>query len=90
MFSALGLIFGATEGVSSRFKVLSSPGLIFGGTEGVVSCLMYCWSGLVFSGTEGVGSRFHFLRARTHFRRYCGRRVPFLYFCALRLIFGSV
>jgi hypothetical protein len=38
---------------------------------------MYCGSGLVFSGTEGVGSRFHVLRARTHFRRYRGRRVPF-------------
>jgi hypothetical protein len=29
------------------------------------------------SGTEGDGSRFQVLRARTHFQRYRGRRVPF-------------
>jgi hypothetical protein len=33
--------------------------------------------GLVFVGTESVRSRFQVLRARTHFRRYLGRRVPF-------------
>jgi hypothetical protein len=33
--------------------------------------------GHVFGGTEGVGSRFFILRARTHFRRYRGRRVSF-------------
>jgi hypothetical protein len=32
---------------------------------------------LVFSCTEGVGSCFIVLRARTHFRRYRGRRLPF-------------
>jgi hypothetical protein len=38
---------------------------------------MFCAPGLVFSGTGGVGSRFQVLRARTHFRRFRGRRVPF-------------
>jgi hypothetical protein len=38
---------------------------------------MFCAHGLVFGGIEGVGSRFLILRARTHFRRYRGRRVPF-------------
>jgi hypothetical protein len=38
---------------------------------------MFCAPGFVFGGTEGVGSRFHFLRSRTHFRRYRGRRVSF-------------
>jgi hypothetical protein len=38
---------------------------------------MFCSPGLVFVGTEGVRSRFHVLRARTRFRRYRGRRVPF-------------
>jgi hypothetical protein len=38
---------------------------------------MFCTPGLVFGGTEGVGSRFHVLRARTRFRWYRGRRVPF-------------
>jgi hypothetical protein len=38
---------------------------------------MFCAPRLIFGGTEGVGSCFHVLRARTHFRRYRGRRVPF-------------
>jgi hypothetical protein len=38
---------------------------------------MFCAVGLVFGGIGGVKSRFHVLRARTHFRRYRGRRVPF-------------
>jgi hypothetical protein len=38
---------------------------------------MFCAPGLVFDGDDGVGSRFHVLRARTHFRRFCGPRVPF-------------
>jgi hypothetical protein len=31
---------------------------------------------LIFDGTKGDGSRFHVLRARTHFRRYRGCRIP--------------
>jgi hypothetical protein len=31
---------------------------------------------LIFDGTKGVRYRFHVLRARTHFRRYRGRRIP--------------
>jgi hypothetical protein len=38
---------------------------------------MICAPGLIFDGTEGVGSLFHVLRARTRFRQYRGRRVPF-------------
>jgi hypothetical protein len=38
---------------------------------------MFCAPGLSFGGTKGVGSRFHDLRARTRFRRYRGRQVPF-------------
>jgi hypothetical protein len=38
---------------------------------------LFCAPELVFGGTEGVGSRFHVLRARIHFRRYRGGRVPF-------------
>jgi hypothetical protein len=41
---------------------------------------MFCAPGLGVSGTEGVGPRFHVLRSRTRFRRYRGRRVPFLSF----------
>jgi hypothetical protein len=38
---------------------------------------MFCVPGLVFGAIEGVGTRFLFLRSRTHFRQYRGRRVPF-------------
>jgi hypothetical protein len=38
---------------------------------------MFCVPALVFGGTESVGSCFHVLRARTHFRRYRWRPVPF-------------
>jgi hypothetical protein len=47
--------------------VPSASGLVF----------TFCAPELVFDGTEGVGSRFQVLCARTHFRRYRGRRVPF-------------
>jgi hypothetical protein len=39
--------------------------------------LKFCALELVFGGIEGVESRFHVLRARTHWRRYRGRRVSF-------------
>jgi hypothetical protein len=38
---------------------------------------VFCAPELVLSGSEGVTSHFHVLRARTHFRRYRGRRLPF-------------
>jgi hypothetical protein len=38
---------------------------------------MFCALGLVFGGAEGVKCRFQVLRARTRFRRYRWRRVPF-------------
>jgi hypothetical protein len=43
---------------------------------------MICAPELIFKGTEVVGYRFHVFRARTRFRRYRGRRVPFS--CFLR------
>jgi hypothetical protein len=50
---------------------------------------MFCAPGLVFGGTEGVSSRFHILRARTIFRWYRVRRVPFSCF-ALPDLFSKV
>jgi hypothetical protein len=38
---------------------------------------MFCAHDLVFGGTEVVGSRFNVLGARSRFRRYRGRQVPF-------------
>jgi hypothetical protein len=42
-----------------------------------VPVFMFCAPGLIFGGPECVRSRFYFLPARTYFRRYLGRRVPF-------------
>jgi hypothetical protein len=53
------------------------------------SVFMFCALVLVFEGTEGLGSPFRILRARTHFRRYRGRRVPFSCF-ALPDTFSTV
>jgi hypothetical protein len=39
--------------------------------------ILFCALSLIFDCTEGVGSRFHVLSARTRFRRYRGRPVPF-------------
>jgi hypothetical protein len=38
---------------------------------------MFYATGLIFGGTEGIVSRINVLGARTHFRRYRGRRVLF-------------
>jgi hypothetical protein len=50
---------------------------------------LFCVPGLIFGGTEGIRSRFHVMRSRTSFRRYRGRRVPFLRF-ALPNSFSTV
>jgi hypothetical protein len=50
---------------------------------------MFCSPRLVFSDTHGVGSHFHVLRARTHFRRYRRRPLPFSCF-ALTNTFSAV
>jgi hypothetical protein len=76
MFCALVLVLSCTEGVGYRFHVLLS-GLVFSGTKGVGSRFHFLLTGLIFGGTDGVESRFHVLRARTNFRLYRGRRVPF-------------
>jgi hypothetical protein len=44
--------------------------------------LKFCAPVLIFGGIEGFGSRFHVLRARTRFRRYRGRQVPFSSFAS--------
>jgi hypothetical protein len=76
MFCAPGLIFGGTEGVTSRFNVLRprTHFRLFRGRQVPFSCIALI--GQVFSSTEGVGSRLHVLRSQTHFRRYRGRPLP--------------
>jgi hypothetical protein len=81
MFYVPALVFCSTEGVGFRFLMFCAPRLVFDCAEGVGSRFsFFCQPGLVFDGIEGVGSRFLVLRARTRFRPYQGRRVPFSYF----------
>jgi hypothetical protein len=49
---------------------------------------MFCVSGFIFGRTEGVGSNFHVLCARTCFRRYRGRLVPFSCFALPDMFFA--
>jgi hypothetical protein len=51
--------------------------------------IIFCAPGHVIGSSEGVGSCFLFLRTRTRFRRFRGRRVPFSCF-ALRDTFSAV
>jgi hypothetical protein len=63
----LGVFFSCFACPDSFWVIPSVSGPVF----------MFCSPILVFGGTEGLGSRFHVLLARTHFRRYRRRRVPF-------------
>jgi hypothetical protein len=87
MFCASGLVFGGTEGVGSRF-MFCAPGLVFGGNEGAgyrfhVLC---SWSRFLlssfalldsFSAVSRASTPVLIFGARTRFRQYRGRRVPF-------------
>jgi hypothetical protein len=81
MFYATGHIFGGSEGVGSRFQVLSDQTRFrrYRGRRVPFSCFALPDS---FS-DEGVGSHFHVLRSRTRFQRYRGCRV--LFSCFMRL-----
>jgi hypothetical protein len=72
--------FSAVRRVSGPVFMFCAPGLIFGGTEGVRSVFMFCAPGLIFGDTEGVRSDFRVLRARTRFRLYRRRWLPFACF----------
>jgi hypothetical protein len=51
---------------------------------------MFCAPRLVFGGAGGVRSHYHFLCARTHFRRAVPRATgPDFMFCVLGLVFGG-
>jgi hypothetical protein len=50
--------------------------------------ILFCAPGLILGGTDDVGSRFHILCSRTIFRRYRGRRLPFLSFARLDSFLG--
>jgi hypothetical protein len=83
------LVFCGTEGVESR--CFARPDSFSAVPRASVPVFIFCAPGLVFGGAECVGSRINVLLARTHFRRYRGRRGPALIFmfCAPGLIFGG-
>jgi hypothetical protein len=90
MFCAPGLIFGGYVGSWTRFRLYRARRVTFSCfalpdsfpavPRALGPVFMFCAPGLGVSGNGGVGPRFHVLRSRTRFRRYRGRRVPFLIF----------
>jgi hypothetical protein len=70
-------LFSMVPRASSPFFMFCAPGIIFGGTGASTPIFLFCAAVLIFDSTEGVRSRFQVLRARTRFRRYRGRRVPY-------------
>jgi hypothetical protein len=72
--------FRRYRGRRHQFSCIARPDSV--STVPMASCpvFMFCAPGLVFGGTEGGMSRFHVLRARTRFRLYRGRQLPFLSF----------
>jgi hypothetical protein len=77
VFSAPGVIFNGPEGDGSRFHFFSLPDPFSVVPRVFGPVVMFCAPGLIFGGIGGVRSRFIILRARNHFWRYRGRRVPF-------------
>jgi hypothetical protein len=72
--------FQRSRGRRVLFSCFAHPDS-FSAVQGVSDPIfMFFPPGHVFGSTVGFGSRFHVLRARTRFRRYRGRRVPFSYF----------
>jgi hypothetical protein len=68
-FCAPGLFFNGSEGVVTRFHVLSSKTRFRRYRGRRLPFSFFCPPGLIFGDTEGVLSRLYILRARTHCRR---------------------
>jgi hypothetical protein len=69
--------FWRCRGRSLLFSCFALPASFSAVPRASGPVFMFCAPGLVFGGSEGVGSCFHVLRARTRFRRYRRRPVPF-------------
>jgi hypothetical protein len=74
---ALHGTFSAVRRASRLDFMFCAPDTFLAVPRALVPIFMFCAFGLIFCGTEGVRSYFHVLCARTHFRRYRGRRLPF-------------
>jgi hypothetical protein len=90
MFCAPGLIFGEIKGDRScfgwylgrrvPFSCFALPDSFSAVPRASAPVFLFCAPEHVFGGAEGVGSRFHVLRSRTRFLRFCGRRLLILCF----------
>jgi hypothetical protein len=72
--------FRLYRGRRVAFSCIARPDLFLAAPRASGPVFMFCAPGLVFGSTEGVGSRFHVLSARTRFRRYRWRQIPFTCF----------
>jgi hypothetical protein len=72
--------FGRFRGRRGSFSCFTLPNSFWAVPTAQRSVFMFCAPVLIFGGTKGVGSRFNVLHARTGFRRYQGRPIPFLCF----------
>jgi hypothetical protein len=77
MFCAPETRFRRYRGRRLPFSCISRPDLFSAVARGSGPVFMFCTPRLNFDRTVGVGIGFHILRARTHFRRYRRRRIPF-------------
>jgi hypothetical protein len=68
------------RGCQVPFSCFACPDSLYVVPRASGPVFMFCAPGNVFDGAVGVRSCFHVLRARTHFRRYRGCRVPFFFF----------
>jgi hypothetical protein len=69
--------FSMVSGRRVPFSLFACPDLFSAVPGASGPFFTFCAPGLIFGGTGGVGSRVLILRARTHFRRFRGRRVTF-------------
>jgi hypothetical protein len=72
--------FGRFRGRRGSFSCFTLPNSFWAVPTAQRSVFMFCAPVLIFGGTMGVGSRCNVLHARTGFRRYQGRPIPFLCF----------
>jgi hypothetical protein len=73
-------LFRWYQGRRVPFSCFSCPSSFSTVPRALGSVFMFCAPGLIFGVTEGIRSRFRVLCARTSFRGYRGRRVPFICF----------
>jgi hypothetical protein len=80
--------FGRYRGRQVQFSCFVLPDSFWDVPRASGPIFIFCATRLIFGDTEGLGSRFHVLCSRTHFRRYRGSRVMFLWFSLVGLLWA--